>query len=54
MSGEEGRGMPYTVPGRRCKMRPPTVARIRPSVHIGANQAAVRSGEACRTCSMLR
>jgi hypothetical protein len=43
----------YIVPGRRCRINPPTVAKMRPPMHIGENHALARSGLALRTFSML-
>lgn len=44
----------YIPPGRMCRTKPPMVARMRPPMHMGANQALVRRGLAWRTSSMLR
>ena len=43
----------YIVPGSRCRIKPPTVARMRPPIHIGENQALARRGLALRTFSIL-
>jgi hypothetical protein len=41
------------LPGRRCMVNPPTMARTIPPAAMGANQIAVRIGDAPITSSML-
>lgn len=43
----------YMRPGSRWRTKPPTVDRMSPPMHMGANQALVRSGLAWRTSSIL-